>query len=136
MNKTFKWTLAERIAVKKAADSVGLSENEFIRQACNEKINRAAESDSMRIIQEQIRELREELDKQRSSLIVQITGAHKDLTRQLNSGIAGEFDQHLRTLTDVLKRFGETGKVYPSGSKPNRIDGLDLPPVIQKPNTK
>ena len=136
MKKTFRWTQGENVSLKKAADALGLSENDFLRLACAEKIDRTSQANALTDIQRQIDGLKAELDKQRSSLMSQIAGAHKQLSTQLNNGLAAELDMHLRTQIDVLERFGETARVIKPGKNPIRIDGMDLPPVIQKPTTK
>ena len=136
MKKTFRWTQGENVSLKKAADALGLSENDFLRLACAETIDRTSQASALADIQRQIDGLKAELDKQRSSLMSQIAGAHKQLSTQLNNGLAAELDMHLRTQIDVLERFGETGRVIKPGKNPIRIDGMDLPPVIQKPSTK
>ncbi len=136
MKKTFRWTQGENVSLKKAADALGLSENVFLRLACAEKIDRTSQASALADIQRQLDGMKAELDKQRSSLMSQIAGAHKQLSTQLNNGLAAELDMHLRTQIDVLERFGETGRVIKPGKNPIRIDGMDLPPVIQKPTTK
>ena len=136
MKKTFDWSQAENIAVKNAAQKCGLSDKDFIREACAEKVDRLNQASALEEIKREIQELRQEFTSERAALLGRISGAHEALSKQLNRGLAGELDMHLRAQLDVLSRFGETGKVFPPGKNPTRIDGMDLPTVIQKPSTK
>ena len=136
MKKTFRWTQGENVSLKMAADALGISENDFLRKACAEKIDRTSQASALSDVQRQIAELKAELDKHRSSLVSQIVGSHKELSMQLNNGLATELDMHLRTLIDVMERYGESGRVIRPGRNPIRIDNMELLPVIQKPSTK
>lgn len=134
--KTFLWTASEDKAVTQAATKAGMNATEFVRLACNEKMERLSVLGTVAHLEDQLADLKLMIERDKNNLMTQITGAHKDLSRQLNSGLAKELDMHLREQLDVLSRFAATGKVYQPGVNPARVDGVDLPPIIHKPTTK